>query len=150
MSVFFCGPVSSISGTSERTTSLSPYGDATDPPLDYESDQTPGSQVSEFIRAKRRLELALDVLARRQLLNVTTHQSSDGVRIISLTLAGYDLGRRLNSWWWRSGLWFEAHRYHWVMLILGIVGGVIGGLLLQLAKFLATYVGHGGPTLRAP
>jgi len=50
---------------------------------------------------------------------------------ISLTITGYDLGRKYNSWWKRSGLWFAEYKDHWFWLILGFLGGIIGALIVN-------------------
>ena len=50
---------------------------------------------------------------------------------ISLTLKGYDLGRKYSSWWTRSGLWFAEYRHHWIWLIVSFLGGIIGALLVN-------------------
>lgn len=50
---------------------------------------------------------------------------------ITLTIKGYDLGRKYSSWWTRSGLWFAEYKNHWIWLIVSFLGGVIGGLLIN-------------------
>lgn len=50
---------------------------------------------------------------------------------ISLTIKGYDLGRKYSSWWTRSGLWFAEYKNHWIWLIISFLGGIIGGLLIN-------------------
>ena len=50
---------------------------------------------------------------------------------ITLTIKGYDLGRKYSSWWIRSGLWFAEYRHHWIWVIGGFVGGIIATLLVQ-------------------
>jgi hypothetical protein len=50
---------------------------------------------------------------------------------ITLTIEGYDLGRKYNSWWSSSGLWFAEYKDHWFWLILGFLGGIIGALIVN-------------------
>jgi len=50
---------------------------------------------------------------------------------ITLTIKGYDLGRKYSSWWTRSGLWFAEYKNHWIWIIVSFLGGVIGGLLIN-------------------
>lgn len=52
-------------------------------------------------------------------------------KTLSLTLEGYDLGRKYNSWWIRSGLWFAEYKYHWIWVIVSFLGGIIGALLVN-------------------
>jgi hypothetical protein len=54
----------------------------------------------------------------------------DGVDL-ELTLTGYDLGRKYNSWLIRTGLWFAEYKDHWFWLILSFLGGIIGALIVN-------------------
>ncbi len=58
--------------------------------------------------------------------------------LITLTIAGYDLGRKYNSWWSRSGLRFAEYKDHWFWLILGFLGGIIGALIVNWLSSLFT------------
>ena len=70
-----------------------------------------------------------ETLQQRGLVKITRRSLMDFD--IELTLDGYDLGRRYSSWWTRSGLWFSEHRNHWIMLILGLIGGILGALIVN-------------------
>ncbi len=50
---------------------------------------------------------------------------------ISLTISGYDLGRKYNSWVTRTGLWFAEYRYHWIWLIVSYITGIMSMLLVN-------------------
>jgi hypothetical protein len=50
---------------------------------------------------------------------------------ITLTLEGYDLGRKYSSWLTRSGLWFAEYKDHWFWLIVSFIGGIIGALTVN-------------------
>jgi hypothetical protein len=50
---------------------------------------------------------------------------------VSLTISGYDLGRKYNSWCTRSGLWFAEYKDHWFWLVLSFLGGIIGALVVN-------------------
>ena len=50
---------------------------------------------------------------------------------ITLTIKGYDLGRKYSSWWDCSGLWFSEYRNHWMWVIVSFLGGVLGALLVN-------------------
>jgi hypothetical protein len=50
---------------------------------------------------------------------------------IKLTIEGYDLGRKYNSWWDRSGLWFAENKDHWFWLIVSFLGGIICTLVVN-------------------
>ncbi len=50
---------------------------------------------------------------------------------ITLTIEGYDLGKKYNSWWTRTGLWFAEYKDHWFWLIISFLGGIIGALVVN-------------------
>lgn len=50
---------------------------------------------------------------------------------ITLTIKGYDLGRKYSSWWTRSGLWFAEYKNHWIWIVVSFFGGVVGALLVN-------------------
>ena len=50
---------------------------------------------------------------------------------ISLTITGYDLGRKYNSWFIPSGLWFAEYKDHWFWLIISYIAGIISVLLVN-------------------
>ena len=92
--------------------------------------QTMKVAAHQAIQDKTRLDVANKKLEQRPLIKIHKHQSEVGVASISLTLTGYDLGRKYNSWWTRSGLWFAEYKDHWFWLIVSFLGGIIGALLV--------------------
>jgi hypothetical protein len=54
------------------------------------------------------------------------------VVLITLTVEGYDLGRKYARFLTRSGEWFEEYRNHWLWLIVAFFGGAIGAKVLEL------------------
>ncbi len=81
-----------------------------------------------------RLEKAHKVLEERGMIGQKPHESREvDVIFVTLTVKGYDLGRKYSGWWDRSGLWFREYKDHWlVMLLAAVVGGVLGGVVLPL------------------
>ena len=71
------------------------------------------------------------ILKDRELIYFEHEQEDLSKFKISLTLKGYDLGRKYISWWTRSGLWFAEYKNHWIWLIVSFLGGIIGGLLIN-------------------
>lgn len=51
--------------------------------------------------------------------------------ILEFTLKGLDLANKYNCWFTRSGLWFAECKDHWLWLILGFIGGILGALLVN-------------------
>ncbi len=77
------------------------------------------------------VDAANDALEKRDLIQL----SMDDIRLdikVSLTLQGYDLGRKYSWWFTLTGLRFAEYRNHWIMLILGFLGGILGGILVAL------------------
>jgi len=71
---------------------------------------------------------ANDNLKDRRLINF---ELENHIFKINLTLNGLDLGRKYNSWWTCSGLWFAEYKHHWIWLIVSFLGGIIGALLVN-------------------
>ena len=70
-------------------------------------------------------------LMARELIHFEEEQDDISILKISLTLEGFDLGRKYNSWLTCSGLWFAEYKNHWIWLIVSFLGGIIGGLLIN-------------------
>ena len=53
---------------------------------------------------------------------------------LRLTLEGYDLASKYNSWWYKTGaMWWIEHKGHWFWTIAGyIVSFLLGWLLAKL------------------
>lgn len=82
-----------------------------------------------WLSAKGIIESANSRLQHRDF--VRFRECGTGQYEITLTLAGWDLGRKYNSWWDRTGLWFREYKDHWLWLIVGLLGGIVGGLVVQ-------------------
>jgi|SRR5581483_5897810 len=85
--------------------------------------------IRTLIQKRNRVKKANGLLVARNLIKVTPHNGDDGVVNISLTLDGFDLGRKYANWFEWSGHWFEAYRNHWLWLIFATIGG---SLLVKL------------------
>ena len=49
---------------------------------------------------------------------------------LRLTLEGYDLGSKYNSWWYKTGgMWWAEYKGHWLWTIAGIIISFLLGLL---------------------
>lgn len=81
-------------------------------------------KISEYIDERARIEVAHLLLTERALLSVVQHESELDVVGVTLTVAGYDQGRKYARWLSRSGEWFEEYRNHWLFLIAAFFGGV--------------------------
>lgn len=68
-------------------------------------------------------------LRNRDLLKYDLIRS--GTMRIDLTPEGMRLGRKYNSWFASSGLWFAEYKDHWLWFVLSFLGGIIGVLLVN-------------------
>jgi len=53
---------------------------------------------------------------------------------LRLTLEGHDLAAKYDNWFSRTGLWFAEYKDHWIWLLTGFLGGIIGALVVEWLK----------------
>lgn len=70
-----------------------------------------------------------DILKKRGFLGGLNREFAE--KTLLLTIDGFDLGRKYNSWWIRTGLWFAEYKDHWFWLIVGFLGGIMGALIVN-------------------
>jgi len=90
--------------------------------------QESSNNYKKWLEGKSRVATANKVLSERKFIKYREAGSSIE---LSLSIEGYDLGRKYSSWWTRSGLWFAEYKNHWIWVIVSFLGGVIGGLLIN-------------------
>jgi len=90
--------------------------------------------IREYIELCERIEAANLALCERGLIVITRHEHEQDVFGVSLTVAGYDLGRMYATWFGRTGEWYREYQHHWLWLILSFLGGVIGALLVEVLR----------------
>jgi len=91
----------------------------------------PAKSMREWIKRTSRVHIANAALQARKLIGLHDHQSQAEVKGISLTIEGYDLGRKYSSWWTWSGEGFAEYKNHWIWLIVSFAGGIIVALLVN-------------------
>ena len=85
--------------------------------------------VPEYAKSKLRLSTANRILSERELIKY--REAGNSVEV-SLSIEGYDLGRKYSWWWTRSNLWYTEYiKHHWICVIVGFLGGLLGGLLIN-------------------
>jgi hypothetical protein len=85
--------------------------------------------VPEYAKSKSRVANANKILSERNLIQY--REAGDSIEI-SLTMKGYDLGRKYNCWWLRSNLWYAEYiKHHWICIVGSFLGGILATLLVQ-------------------
>ena len=98
-------------------------------------------KYKDWLKEWNRVLIAIKLLEERGLI-ISSHDPDIFIRTyretglnsrltFSLTLKGYDLGRKYNSWFSRTGLWFAEYKDHWFWLLIGFLGGIIGALIVN-------------------
>ena len=114
-----------------RPCKLHQCGDEPESPIPEGRDR-----INEFLNAHvdviTRSRCANERLAARGLIQITNQADSSNVIVVSLTVAGYDLGRRYASGWDRTGLCFAEYKDHWITLVVSILAAVVTSLIIHL------------------
>ena len=83
-----------------------------------------------WLHDSNRIEVANKNLKERGFI-VSSDNLDSAPITISLTITGYDLGRKYDSLFERNYLFFKEYKDHWCWLILGFLGGIIGALIVN-------------------
>jgi hypothetical protein len=114
------------------------------PPID---DPQYAKRYKAWLKDRNRIITATKALEERKLIKVS-HDNDIFARTYieagphprltaSLTITGYDLGRKYSSWFTRTGLWFAEYKHHWIWVIGSFVSGITATLfVLWLSKVL--------------
>jgi len=92
--------------------------------------------IKRLITGRRQVEAANRRLLARGLIRLSRHESVADVVVVSLTLEGFDLGRRYATWFTSTQLLFREYKDHWLWLLLGVIGGMLGTLILDSLRHL--------------
>ena len=117
-----------------RSCTLHQYGDEPDStPISSDNAQM-RKEMSAYFESSKRVRHANELLAARGLIKTTDHQHEHDVIVVALTVDGYDLGRKYASGWIRTGLWFAEYKDHWLWLVLGFFGGILGAIFIKILE----------------
>ena len=97
-------------------------------PRNEENGRGPSAHMG-WLQAKGVIESANKRLQERGLIEA--RECGTGQYEVTITLTGWDLGCKYNSWWDRTGLWFREYKDHWIWLIVSFAGGVLGALVVK-------------------
>jgi len=96
-----------------------------------DTQDTEAERFSAWRRDCNRIVIANKTLKKRGLI-ISSDVEFDTSKLItiSLTITGYDLGRKYSSWWTLSKLWYEEYiKNHPIWLIVSFLGGIISGVI---------------------
>jgi hypothetical protein len=85
------------------------------------------NKTISFIHGIGDTECTLNLLKEHNLVE----WRKDGDYKISMTYKGFSLGYKYSDWFTRTGLGFAEYKDHWIWLILGFFGGIIGSIIIQ-------------------
>ena len=117
-----------------RPCKLHQYGDEIAGTPILEDREQLKRDIDDHFDASNRARTANNMLAARGLIVIKIHQHDHNVIVVSLTVAGYDLGRKYASRWDRTGLWFAEYKDHWIWLVLSFFGGILGALTIKVLE----------------
>lgn len=89
-------------------------------------------EMRYYLKQRKRVENASHFLAQRGLIAVEHHQTDSDVILITMTLEGYDLGKRLSTPWGWVGVHYQETKSGLFWWVVGSV--LIGGILVAVAK----------------
>lgn len=99
------------------------------PCVDVGSSSDKGEPMA-WLAGLKAVQSANKMLGDRGLIELREHGSRSYT--VTLTLKGRDLARKYNSWWDRTGAWYnDKIRHHWIWPITTFVVGVRGTLVVQ-------------------
>ena len=94
-------------------------------------------EVKLLLAGTARVKQANTMLTARNMVTIRKHDHEQDVVLITLTVEGFDLGRRYGSWFNSTGLYFAHYKDHWFWLIVAAVGG---GITSKLIDYFAAII----------
>lgn len=93
-------------------------------------------EIKEYVRYKSKVNVANNTLKKRELIAIRYGPPDSDQIGVSLTIKGFDLGRKHNGWYYKTGgMWWAEYKGHWIWSILAtIVSFILGGLLGWLSR----------------
>jgi hypothetical protein len=89
------------------------------------------TKAADLIKGRYRVQAANASLEARGLIKTSHHDKGPEVFWVALTVPGWHLGRNYGNWFTSTGEWFKEYREHWIWLIVGFVGGILGSLVVK-------------------
>lgn len=87
-------------------------------------------KMDDFLTGMAVIDATNAALAERELIKLSPHKQEPTRVGVSLTMKGYDLGRKYLHWYTQIGPFLQE--YGWVGPVVGVVVGIIGTLIVQL------------------
>jgi len=89
-----------------------------------------GGSMKKWLKYRNRINIANTSLKARKLIELRNHQSESDVKAISLTIQGYDLGKKYSSIPHTILLWCNEYK---VWIILGLIISFVS-VLVKILK----------------
>jgi hypothetical protein len=96
------------------------------------------TEMVQFVRSMNTIDATNDMLVKRGLINLS--QNDSYTIKVSLTIQGYDLGRKYSRKLTSSGLWFKEYKEHWIWFIGSVFGGAFFVWLLSWLSRLLSWL----------
>ena len=88
--------------------------------------------IKDYISCADRVKAANDRLAKREFIVTKPHSSERSVIGISLTLKGWDLAKKYDHWFTKTGEWWGEYKGQWIWVVVGYVVMFIVGYLVAI------------------
>ena len=96
-------------------------------PVKKTDDEDSVEAIKKFFKDMAAIRATNTALVERNLINLSPR--NDNLRIyVSMTIEGYDLGRKYSQWFTRTGLLFSEYRNHWIWFIVAFFGWHTGSI----------------------
>lgn len=89
-------------------------------------------ESKEYLRYESKVSVANNTLKKRELIAIRYGPPDSDHIGVSLTIKGFDLGRKYNGWYYKTGgMWWAEYKGHWIWSILAAILSFILGWLLR-------------------
>lgn len=109
----------------EHAMKVREYGEDETAEPEHQDAEQQTAAVVQYIEDERRISRANAALAKRGLVVLEHHESELSVFGLSLTVEGYDQGRRYANWLTRTGEWWKEYHGHWLGLGVSFLAGAV-------------------------
>jgi len=107
-------------------------GEATEKTISQRELEHLKKQTKQYLIGRAKVDAANAVLDERNLTKLRPHESQDRFGV-SLTIDGYDLGRKYSQWHTLIGLWIGEYNWVWLIVTL-LLGNIMGAVISEVVR----------------